>query len=324
MRRISTIGVCALAAAVALAADEIAEKLSVSDVQATRGQGLYRCQVHRGGGRDTRPDNSLETFLWCWGHGVAPEADARLTKDGVAIAFHDSTLQRIGRGISGELKSREIKDMTWDEIKDVDVGSYLGDAYASTRIATMDSIFAAMSGRPDRILYLDEKGAPPEMMAEMAKKYDVEKQIYYTSPDFRLMSRWQKVVPGGLGMVWLGTWAKDNSPASVAKADEFLERTFREMAAEGWSGISQIQLHIRTDLTKPDPFCPSTECLKKSIELLHSKGITVQAFTWTEGANKDVLRRIWSLGFDNFATDDPLVLFELLPELRKPALSPES
>ena len=309
---------CAMLATVALAADEIAEKLSSAGAQVTRGQGLYRCQVHRGGGRDTRPDNSLETFLWCWGHGVAPEADARLTKDGVAIAFHDPTLQRIARGISGELKSREIKDMTWEEIKDIDVGSYLGDAYASTRIATMDSIFAAMSGRPDRLLYLDEKGAPPERMAEMAKKYGVEKQIYYTSPDFRLMSRWQKVVPGGLGMVWLGTWAKDNSPASVAKADEFLERTFREMDAEGWSGISQIQLHIRTDLTKPDPFCPSTECLKKSIELLHSKGITVQAFTWTEGANKDVLRRIWSLGFDNFATDDPLVLFELLPELRRP------
>ena len=304
--------------------ERVTEKMTLTGAQVTRGEGLYRCQVHRGGGRDTRPDNSLETFLWCWGHGVAPEADARLTKDGVAIAFHDSTLQRIGRGISGELKSREIKDMTWNEIKDVDVGSYLGDAYASTRIATMDSIFAAMSGRPDRILYLDEKGAPAEMMAEMAKKHGVEKQIYYTSPNFRLMSRWQKVVPGGLGMVWLGTWAKDNSPASVAKADEFLERTFREMDAEGWSGISQIQLHIRTDLTKPDPFCPSTECLKKSIELLHSKGITVQAFTWTEGANKDVLRRIWSLGFDNFATDDPLVLFELLPELRKPALSPES
>ena len=280
----------------------------------TRGQGLYRCQVHRGGGRDTRPDNSLETFLWCWGHGVAPEADARLTKDGVAIAFHDPTLQRIARGISGELQSREIKDMTWDEIKDVDVGSYMGKEYASTRIATMDSIFAAMSGRPDRMLYLDEKGAPPEMMAEMARKHGVEKQIYYTSPDFRLMSRWQKVVSDGLGMVWLGTWPTDNSAESVARADEFLERTFREMEAEGWSGISQIQLHIRTDLTKPDPFCPSTECLKKSIELLHAKGLTVQAFTWTEGANKDVLRRLWSLGFDNFATDDPLVLFELLPE----------
>ncbi len=123
---------CAMSATVALAADEIAEKLSSAGAQVTRGEGLYRCQVHRGGGRDTRPDNSLETFLWCWGHGVAPEADARLTKDGVAIAFHDPTLQRIAHGISGELKSREIKDMTWNEIKDIDVGSYLGDAYAST------------------------------------------------------------------------------------------------------------------------------------------------------------------------------------------------
>ena len=43
--------------------------------------------------------------------------------------------------------------------------------------------------------------------------------------------------------------------------------------------------------------------------------VRLQAFTWTEGANKDALRRIRKLGFDNFATDDPLVLFELLPEL---------
>ena len=42
-----------------------------------------------------------------------------------------------------------------------------------------------------------------------------------------------------------------------------------------------------------------------------------KAMEMREGANKDVLRRIWDLGFDNFATDDPLVLFELLPELKR-------
>ena len=282
-----------------------------------QGTELFRCQVHRGGGRDTRPDNSLETFLWCWGHGVAPEADARITKDGVAIALHDETLERIGRGIPESLAVEAISNLAWSAIRDVDTGSYLGAEYSSTRIATLDSIFAAMAGRPGRMLYLDEKGAPPELVAGLAKKYGVERQIYYTSPDFRLMARWQKVVPDGLGMVWLGTWPKDNSTESVKKADAFLEQTFREMESANWKGISQVQLHILTDVTKPDPFCPSTKCLKKSIELLHSKGITAQAFTWTEGANKDVLRRIWSLGFDNFATDDPLVLFELLPELRK-------
>ena len=281
---------------------------------APRGTELFRCQVHRGGGRDTRPDNALETFLWCWGHGVAPEADARLTKDGVAIAMHDGTLKRVGRGISEELASTSVTNLNWAEIRDVDTGSYLGPEYSSTRIATIDSIFAAMSGRPDRFLYLDEKGAPPELVAKLARKYGVEKQIYYTSPRFKLMSRWQKVVPGGLGMVWLGTWPKDNSPEAVARANQFLEDSLDRMEATGWNGISQIQIHIRTDLSLEDPFCPSSDCIRRAIRRLHDRGITVQSFTWTEGANKDVLRKIWNLGFDNMATDDPIAMFELLPE----------
>lgn len=280
-----------------------------------QGTELFRCQVHRGGGRDTRPDNALETFLWCWGHGVAPEADARLTKDGVAIALHDETLKRVGRGISKALASTKIKDLDWAEIRDVDTGSYLGSSYSSVRIPTIDSVLAAMAGRPERLLYLDEKGAPPELIAKLARKYGVEKQIYYTSPKFDLVARWQNVVPGGLGMVWLGTWPKDNSPKSVARADKFLEDSLDSMAAAGWKGVSQVQIHIRTDLSLPDPFCPSSDCIKRAIGRLHANGITVQAFTWTEGANRDALIKIWNLGFDNFATDDPLTLFELLPEL---------
>ena len=280
-----------------------------------QGTELFRCQVHRGGGRDTRPDNALETFLWCWGHGVAPEADARLTKDGVAIAFHDATLKRVARGIPRKIATKQIKDLAWAEIRDVDAGSYLDSAFSSVRIATIDSVFAAMAGRPDRLLYLDEKGAPPEVVAELARKYGVEKQIYYTSAKYELMERWQKVVPGGMGMVWLGTWPKDNSQRSVAKADKFLIDSLDRMAASRWRGVSQVQIHIRTDLSRPDPFCPSSACIRKAIERLHANGITAQAFTWTEGANKEVLRKIWALGFDNFATDDPLALFELLPEL---------
>lgn len=299
--------------------------LSVAVVTAAvppQGSELFRCQVHRGGGWNTCPDNALETFLWCWGHGVAPEADARLTKDGVAIAFHDNTLNRVARGISSELASAHINTLDWAEIRDIDTGSYLDPAYSSTRIATIDSIFAAMAGRPDRLLYLDEKGAPPELVAELARKHGVEMQIYYTSSNFKLMDRWQKVVPGGLGMVWLGTWPRDNSPESVSKADRFLEDSLDSMEASGWKGISQIQIHMRTDLSRQDPFCPSSDCIRRAIKRLHDNGITVQSVTWTEGANKDVLRKIWKLGFDNICTDHPLVLFELLPELGEASSKP--
>ncbi len=282
-----------------------------------REKGLSRCQIHRGGGRDTRPDNSLETFLWCWGHGMAPEADARLTKDGVAIACHDNNLKRIGRGIPQELAAKQIKDLTWNEIKDVDVGSYLGKEYATTRLATMESVFAAMKGRPERLIYVDEKGAPPELIAELAGKFGVIEQVYYTSKDWRLIPRWRKIAPNGRSMVWLGAWPRDNSPESVARSEAFVQKQLDEMAATGFDGIDQVQIHVRTDLSKADPFCPSTPFMKRAIEMMHRYGVTVNTVTWTEGKNEDVHLKLWDIGFDHFTTDYPYTLFSVVDKILK-------
>ena len=282
-----------------------------------RERGLYRSQVHRGGGAKSRPDNSLETFLWCWGHGLAPEADARLTKDGVAIAMHDGTLKRIGRGISSELANTQIKNLTWDQVRDVDTGSYLGEQYASTRLATMEAVFASMKGRPERLLYVDEKGAPPELIAQLAEKFGVIEQTYYCSSNWRLIPRWRKIAPKGRSMVWLGNFPRDNSPENIAKTEAFVQKRLDEMAATGFDGIDQVQIHVRTDLKREDPFCPSTPFLRRAIELLHKHGVSAQTVTWTEGTNKDVHRRLWALGFDHFTTDYPETFFELAEEFKK-------
>ncbi|MBQ9431207.1 MAG: glycerophosphodiester phosphodiesterase family protein [Kiritimatiellae bacterium] len=281
-----------------------------------REEGLFRCQIHRGGGAKAKPDNSLETFLWCWGHGMAPEADARLTKDGVAIAMHDDNFKRIGRGISPDFATKKIKDLTWDEIKDIDTGSYLGSEYASTRIATMESVFAAMKGRPERLLYVDEKGAPPELIAKLANRFGVIEQVYYTSSNWRLIPRWRKIAPKGRSMVWLGNFPRDNSPENVAKTEAFVQKRLDEMAATGFNGIDQVQIHVRTDLKRDDPFCPSTPFLKRAVELLHKYGVSAQTVTWTEGTNKDVYRKLWDLGFDHFTTDYPETLFEVADGIR--------
>ncbi len=281
-----------------------------------REKGLHRCQVHRGGGRSSRPDNALETFLWCWGHGMAPEADARLTKDGVAVAMHDETFKRIGRGITPEFANKRIRDLTWDEIKDVDTGSYLDPQYSSTRVATMESVFAAMKGRPERLLYVDEKGAPPELIAELANKFGVIEQVYYCSSNWKLIPRWRKVAPKGRSMVWLGAWVKNNSPEEIARAEAFVQQRLDEMAATGFDGIDQVQLHLRTDVTKPDIFCPSTPFIKRAIELMHKHGVTVNGVTWNEGTNKAVHRKMWQVGFDHYTTDYPETLFEIADEIR--------
>ena len=282
-----------------------------------REKGLYRSQIHRGGGKASRPDNSLETFLWCWGLGFAPEADARLTKDGVAIAMHDPTLKRIGRGIPEKLAKTPIKDLDWADIRDVDTGSYLGAEYATTRLATMEAVFAAMKGRPERLLYVDEKGAPPELIAELGEKFGVIEQIYYTSSKWQLIPRWRKVAPKGRSMVWLGNFPKNNEPASIAKTEAFVQQRLDELAAIGFDGIDQVQIHVRTDLTKEDPVCPSTPFLKRAIELLHKHGVSAQTVTWTEGTNAEVHKKLWDIGFDHFTSDYPEFSSEFAKTIRK-------
>lgn len=280
-----------------------------------REKGLYRSQVHRGGG-GKYPDNALETFLWCWGKGCTPEADARLTKDGVAIAMHDGTLDRISANLDPRLKGVKAQDLTWADVRDVDIGSKWGAQYSTYRMATMESVFAAMKGRADRLLYLDEKGAPPKMMAEMAAKFGVQEQTYYCSPNWRKVVEWRKYAPKGRSMVWLGNFPKDNSPENVAKTEAFVKQRLDEMAAFGFKGIDQVQIHVRTDLRRSDPFCPSTAFIKDAIGRLHRHGVSVNGVTWTEGGNPDVYKRLWDLGFDHFTTDYPETMFQVIESVK--------
>lgn len=280
-----------------------------------RAAGLFRCQIHRGGGF-AMPDNSMESFLWAWGHGVAPEADARLTKDGVAIAFHDANLARIPHGIPEEWKTRKIKDMTWAELRDLDTGSYLGPQYASTRIVMMETVFAAMKGRPERLLYLDEKGAPPEMMAEISERFGVQEQVIYCSSRYELLPRWREIAPKGKGMLWMGSWSKSNTVEEIVRTEKILADKLADLESKDFVGVDQVQIHVRTDFTQKDPFCPSSAFLQKSGELLHRHGLTFQVISWTEGENPKTYQMLWELGVDSFATDYPNELFQVLPSLK--------
>ena len=278
---------------------------------------LHLSQVHRGGGAATQPDNTLEACLWAWGNGAAPEIDARLTKDGVAIAMHDGTLKRIGRGISEELANASVKDLDWAQIRDVDVGSYLRPEFASYRLATVESVLAAMVGRPSRILYLDEKGAPPEMVAKMAQGFGVDSQVFYASPSYWNVKKWKDACPRGKGMVWMGfKWPKAPFPKEeVEAAEASLRKQLATIEKHNWY-VDQVQFHMLSDIGAEEPFCPSEGFLRREIAVLHEHGVTVQAFNWRQGDRKDVMKKVFEFGFDSIATDHPLMLFDLIRELK--------
>ena len=60
------------------------------------------------------------------------EFDVKLTKDQVPILFHDETLERT-TGASGN-----VADMMFEDIRNLEAGSWFGDTFAGIRIPTLE------------------------------------------------------------------------------------------------------------------------------------------------------------------------------------------
>ena len=285
---------------------------------------LHLSHVHRGGGKYERPDNTLETFKWCWENGSALECDCRKTKDGVGIMLHDKTLKRTGRGISPEMASRQVsEELTWGEIKDVDVGSYLREVnpnaadHSSERIPTIEATFAAMKGHPTWLCFVDEKGAGPEYIAKKAVEAGVQNQVYYTGPSHEKIFEWNRILPGGKSLLWLGAWPKDHGPKERARADAWFRDAMAKLREKDFKYISCVSIHSYYDpADSTDPFVPSTSVLKDMINEFHAHGIPVCSIPFQGGETEEVYFKLHDLGCDGFSTDYPSVMFSVIRKLR--------
>lgn len=280
---------------------------------------LYMSHVHRGGGKLERPDNTLETFLWCWNNGSALECDCRKTKDGVGIMLHDKTLKRTARGISQELAGKDVStELTWDEIKDIDVGSYLSPDFAHHRIPTIDAVFAAMEGHPTWLCFVDEKGAGPEYIAQKAIAHGVADQVYYTGQDYPKALEWGNILPGGKTLIWIGTWpVPKHTPEDIARFEEHFEKKMAEMRANDFKGVTAVSLHTYYDPNAEEKFVPSEKYLKKAIDEFHAHGIPVCSIPFEGGETEEVYFKLYDLGCDGFSTDYPSVMFDVIRRLKE-------
>lgn len=280
---------------------------------------LHISHVHRGGGKFERPDNTLDTFKWCWENGSALECDCRKTKDGVGIMLHDDNLRRTARGISAALARKSVsKELTWDEIKDVDVGSYLDPKFAHHRIPTIEETFAAMKGHPTYLCFVDEKGAGPEYIAEKAREAGVLDQVYYTGQNYKKALAWNKATNGGKTLIWIGTWPRPKHTAEdIARFEAHFEKKMNEMRANRFKGVSAVSLHTYYDPKAEEVFVPRVSYLKKIIAEFHANGIPVCSIPFEVGETEEVYFKLHELGCDGFSTDYPSVMFSVIRKLKE-------
>ena len=290
---------------------------------------LHLSHVHRGGGKFERPDNTLETFRWCWERGSALECDCRRTKDGIGIMLHDATLRRTARGIPESLADVDVStQLTYDEIKDIDVGSYLSPDFSNHRIPTIEEVFREMRRDPKWLCFVDEKGAGTEYIARKAREVGVLDQVYYTGNSYQNIVQWNKDVPGGKSLLWIGAFPKTKKrltdPVARAKMTEktraHFEKIMAEVRAADFKYITAVSIHTYWNPEdKVDPFILGTDYLKALIDEFHAHGVKVCSIPFEGGETEAVYHRLWELGCDGFSTDYPSVMFKVIHDLKAAA-----
>ena len=53
------------------------------------------------------------------------------------VAFHDNNFARVVKDVSPELAKQGVKDVTFDELQKLDVGSFKGEQFAGRRVPRM-------------------------------------------------------------------------------------------------------------------------------------------------------------------------------------------
>ena len=233
--------------------------------------------------------------------------------------LHDKTLKRTARGIPADLAGKKVsEELTWDDIKDVDVGSYLDPKFSHHRIPTIEATFAAMKGHPTWLCFVDEKGAGPEYIAKKAIEAGVQDQVYYTGPSHEKIFEWNRILPGGKSLLWLGAWPKDHGPKERARTDAWFRDAMAKLREKDFKYISCVSIHSYYDPADPlDPFVPSTSVLKDMINEFHAHGIPVCSIPFQGGETEEVYFKLHELGCDGFSTDYPSVMFSVIRKLRE-------
>src|SRR4051794_15554350 len=187
-------------------------------------------QAHRGAG-ELAEENTLEAFQLGWKMGCIPESDLRTTKDGVIVAFHDENFSRVVKGISEEMKKKGVKDVTFDELQKLDVGSWRGEQFKGRHVSRMTEVFALMQGKPQRRLYLDIKNVDLEQLAREVKQHDVQKQVILASTKYPIIRQWKQLVPESDTLLWMGG------------AEAQLTARFEELRKTNFADVTQLQIH---------------------------------------------------------------------------------
>jgi glycerophosphoryl diester phosphodiesterase len=249
-------------------------------------------QSHRGAGV-LAPENSIEAFELAWGLGTVPEADLRTTRDGVIVAFHDNDFKRILPGAPAEWHKKGIQDLTWEEVRKLDIGAWKGPKYAGQRVPRTAELYEVLRKHPERRFYIDIKNVDLTQLAAEAQKAGVAARLILASADYSVIRRWRQLAPESATLHWMGG------------SEETLAARLAELRKAEFAAITQLQIHVRTKQAPGgEVMTPSAPFLVDTGRELRRHNILFQVLPYGIDDPK-MFWRLMDLGVASFASDYP-------------------
>lgn len=174
--------------------------------------------AHRGMS-EIAPENTPAAYNEAVKRGFSFECDVYKTKDDRVFSFHDPDLKRI-TGIA-----KRCADCTWDEVKNLDVGSWKGEKWKDQRPSSLEDILAL--ARDGRLIEIDVKSGP-EIVPVIKKIVEAQtnatpRNIVFASARVKTIRAFREQMPGF--SAWIGItcrrgWGRKYPPRPVEEAIE--------------------------------------------------------------------------------------------------------
>ena len=178
---------------------------------------------HRGASFEA-PENTLAAFRLAWEEGAdGIEGDFRLSRDGEIVCLHDPTTRRTA-GVS-----LTVADSTLAQLRELDVGSWKGDKWASEPIPTLREVIATVpSGKR---LFIELKSGPEILLplaAILAETGLPHEQAVILSFDAEVVAEARQLLPH-VKALWITDYKRDwqcgGWSPSIGEILQTLERT---------------------------------------------------------------------------------------------------
>ena len=139
------------------------------------------------------PENTLSAFRLSAEMGFSMvECDVSFTKDGVPVLLHDTTVNRTSNG------KGEIRDLTFQEVRQLDFGSWKGAEYEGEQIPAF-SEFLQLCSELTLHPYVEVKSGATEneveLLAQMVDEAGID--VTWISFEYDVLYQLAQIVPNG-------------------------------------------------------------------------------------------------------------------------------